>query len=47
MADSALARMDDLPVTIASLGLLYCKTDGKHISILKYLLFRRFCIDSM
>lgn len=29
MADSALARMENLPVTIASLGLLYCKTDGK------------------
>ena len=31
MADSALARMDDLPVTIASLGLLYCKTDGNNM----------------
>lgn len=28
MADSALARMENLPVSIASLGLLYCKTDG-------------------
>ena len=28
MADSALARLENLPVTIASLGLLYCKTDG-------------------
>jgi hypothetical protein len=31
MADSALARMENLPVTIASLGLLYCKTDGNCI----------------
>ena len=28
MADSALSRMDGLPVSIASLGLLYCKNDG-------------------
>jgi hypothetical protein len=28
MADSALSRMENLPVTIASLGLLYCKEDG-------------------
>lgn len=28
MADSALSRMENLPVTIASLGLLYCKNDG-------------------
>ena len=28
MADSALARLENLPVTIASLGLLYCKSDG-------------------
>jgi hypothetical protein len=28
MADSALSRLEDLPVTVASLGLLYCKYDG-------------------
>jgi nucleoside-diphosphate-sugar epimerase len=28
MADFALSKYTDLPVTIASLGLLYCKTDG-------------------
>jgi hypothetical protein len=28
MADAALSRMDGLPVSIASLGLLYCKNDG-------------------
>ena len=28
MADSALSRMDTLPVSIASLGLRYCKNDG-------------------
>ena len=28
MLDYALSRMDSLPVTIATLGLLYCKTDG-------------------
>jgi len=28
MADFALSKYTDMPVTIASLGLLYCKTDG-------------------
>jgi hypothetical protein len=28
MADYALSRMTRLPVTVACLGLLYCKTDG-------------------
>jgi hypothetical protein len=28
MSDYALSRLVDLPVTIACLGLQYCKTDG-------------------
>jgi hypothetical protein len=28
MADSALSRLETLPVSVASLGLLYCRYDG-------------------